>query len=114
MIKKLMESFDVDTAKLAGYSKFDVETLTVNTKFRNIDEQLDGIEVELGINQCRDADFEEGDGNRVDIIGHREVLVQTHCDQVDDVDNADCSGPSRKTDFSCSTGNSTNNSEATI
>jgi hypothetical protein len=57
MIKKLMESFGIDAAKLAGYSEFDVETLTVDAKFGNIDEQLDGIEVELGINQCWEIGF---------------------------------------------------------
>ncbi len=35
-------------------------------------------------------------------------------DWVEDINNADRSGPSRRTDFSCSTGNSTNNSEAKI
>jgi hypothetical protein len=40
--------------------------------------------------------------------------MQTLHDQVDDVDNADCSRPSRRTDFSYSTDNSINNSEATI
>jgi hypothetical protein len=51
MIKKLMESFDINAAKLAGYFEFDVETLTVDIKFGNVDKQLDGIEVELGMNQ---------------------------------------------------------------
>jgi hypothetical protein len=50
MIKKHTGSFDINAAKLAGYSEFDIETLTVDTKFGDIDEQLDGIEVELGIN----------------------------------------------------------------
>ncbi len=65
----------------------------MDTKFGNIDKQLDGIEVELGINEYWEADFEDVDGNRVDIIGHREVLVQTLHNQVDDVDDADRSGP---------------------
>jgi hypothetical protein len=101
MIKKLMESFDIDATKLVGYSEFDVETLTVDTKFGDIDEQLDGIEVKLGLNQCWEADYEEGDGNRVEVIGHREILAQTLCvcDQVDNVDHADCSRPSRGMDF---------------
>jgi hypothetical protein len=47
MIKKLMESINIDAAKIVGYSKFDVETLTVDTKFGDVDEQLDGIEVAL-------------------------------------------------------------------
>ncbi len=43
----------------------------MDTKFGDIEKQLDGIEVELGINQCWEANFEEGGGNRVDVIGHR-------------------------------------------
>jgi hypothetical protein len=50
MIKKLVESFDIDAAKLAGFFKFDIETLMVHTKFGDVDKQLDGIEVKLGIN----------------------------------------------------------------
>ncbi len=114
MIKKLMESFNINAAKLVRYSEFDIETLTVDTKFGDIDEQLDGIEVELGINQCWEADLEEGDGNRVDVTGHRAVLAQTLCNQVDDVGDSDPSGPTRRMDFSSSTGNSTNSLDATI
>jgi hypothetical protein len=99
MIKKLMENFDINAAKLAGYSKFDVETLTVDTRFGDVDKHLDGIEVKLGINQCWEVDFEEGDGNRVDIIGHRKVLVQNLRNRVGNVDNADHSGLSCRTDF---------------
>jgi hypothetical protein len=49
MIKKLMEGFDINAGKLAGYSKFDVETLTVDTRFGDVDKQFDGIEVKLGL-----------------------------------------------------------------
>jgi hypothetical protein len=45
MIKKLMESFDMDAAKLAGLSKFDVATLTIHTQFGDIDEQLEHHEI---------------------------------------------------------------------
>ncbi len=41
-------------------------------------------------------------------------MAQTLHDGVDDVNDANCSGPSHRTDFLCSTGNSTNNSEAAI
>ncbi len=41
-------------------------------------------------------------------------MAQTLHNQVDDVDNPDPSGPTRRMDFSSSTGNSTNNSDATI
>ncbi len=74
MIKKLMESFDTDAAKLAGYSKFDAETMEVHTRFVDIDEQLDGIDVEMGINQCWEADLEEDGSNSVDVVGLREAF----------------------------------------
>jgi hypothetical protein len=114
MIKKLMESFDMDAAKLAGLSEFDVATLTVHTQFGDVDKQLDGINAKLGIDQCWEADYEEGGSSRVDVVSHREALAQTLHDQVEDINDADCSGPSCRTDFSRSTGNSTNNLEAMI
>jgi hypothetical protein len=43
MIQKLMESFDIDVAKLAGYSEFDANTLTV-TKYGDVEDQLDDLE----------------------------------------------------------------------
>jgi hypothetical protein len=113
MIKRLMESFDTDAAKLAGYSKFVAETMEVHTSFGDVNKQLVGIEVKLGINQCWEA-YLKGDGNRVDAVGHREAFAQTLCNQVDDIDDADRSGPSHQTDFPCLTGNSKNNSDATI
>jgi hypothetical protein len=114
MVRKLMESFDTDAAKLAGLSSFDPETLTVHTRYGDVDEQLEGVEAELGIDQEWAADLEAETSNRVDVEGHREALAQTLRDRVEDIDDADRSGPSRRTDFSCSTGNSTNNSEATV
>ncbi len=38
-----MESFDIDVAKLAGYSEFDANTLTV-TKYGDVEDQLDDLE----------------------------------------------------------------------
>ncbi len=58
--------------------------------------------------------LEELDGTRMLISGHREELAQTLRDWVDDVNNANCSGPSCRTNFAGSTGNSTRNSQATI
>jgi hypothetical protein len=48
------------------------------------------------------------------ISGHREELAQTLRDRAKDVDNTNQSGPSLRTNYSVSTGNSTNNSDATI
>jgi hypothetical protein len=49
MIKKLMESFDINAEKLAGLSTFDVATLTVHTEYGDVDKQLKHIEANLGI-----------------------------------------------------------------
>jgi hypothetical protein len=113
MVKKLMESFDIDAALLARFSVFDPVTLTVKTTFGDVDKQLEWVEEDLGINQGWNADSELGDDSRVDLIGHREALAMTLRDWVNDVDDANCSGPSRRTNFLQSTGNSTNNSDAT-
>ncbi len=71
------------------------------------------MEEDLGIDQGWNADSELGDDSRVDLIGHREALAMTLRDRVNNVDNADRSGPSRRTNFLQSTGNSTNNSDTT-
>jgi hypothetical protein len=71
------------------------------------------VELELGIDRDWEADMEGDDGRMVNVVVHKEVLETTLQDQVDDIVNADRSGPSRRTDFSQSTGNSTNNTDAT-
>jgi hypothetical protein len=50
MIKKLMESFDIDAAKLAALSTFNVETFTVDVEVPDADGQLNDLEANLGIN----------------------------------------------------------------
>ncbi len=113
VIKKLMKSFDIDMAKLTGLSTFGVATLMVYTEYGNVDEQLEHIKANLGTNQWF-ADSEEVGGVKMTISGNKEALAQTLRDPVDNIDNADRNGPSWRINFSCLTGNSTNNSEATI
>jgi hypothetical protein len=76
MVKKLMESFDDDAALLARFAKFDPVTLVVITPFADVDEHLEGIESELGIDQGWCADF-KGNSQKVDIKGHKEALAMT-------------------------------------
>ena len=71
------------------------------------------MEEDLGIDQEWNADTELGDESRVDLIGHQEALVMTLRDRIEDVDATARSGSTRQTDFSQSTGNSTNNSDTT-
>ncbi len=109
-----MESFDIDAALLARFSEFDPLTLTVMTTFGDIDDQLESIEANLGINQGWNVDSEGNKGNKFDLVGHCKALAMTLRDQVEDVDDVACSGPSRRSDFLQLTGNLTNNSEVTI
>ena len=94
MVWKLMESVDIDAALLARFSQFDPETLIVVTTFGDVDEQLDWVEEDLGIDQGWNADLEVVDARHVDVIGHREALAMTLRDWVEDVDDANWSGPS--------------------
>ncbi len=50
MVQKLKESFDVDDALLVWFTEFDPATLTLETGFGDIEEQLECIETNLGIN----------------------------------------------------------------
>ena len=79
-----------------------------------MDKQLESCKVDLGINQGWQADAEEGDSSRVDLVGHQEALEMTLKDWIEDVDDAARSGQFRCSDFLQSTGNSTNNTDATI
>jgi hypothetical protein len=94
MVQKLMESFEVNAALLTRFSEFDSTTLTVTTTFGDINEQLESIKADLGIDQDWYTDLEWDNGNKVDLIGHQEALAMMLRDQVKDVDDAVRSGPS--------------------
>jgi hypothetical protein len=51
MVRKLMESFDVDAALLPRFSEFDPATLMVTATLGDVDEQLNSVEANLGIDQ---------------------------------------------------------------
>jgi hypothetical protein len=70
MVQKLMESFDVDAALLACFSEFNPATLIVKTTFRDVDEQLEGVKADLGIDEGWNAELKGEDGNRVEKVGH--------------------------------------------
>ena len=108
-----MESFDADAALLKYFAMFDPEMRTVTTPFRDVDEQLEGIKSELGIDQGWCADSEAAK-ERVDVVGHKQALAMLLQDWVEDVDDATWSGPLHWGDFLQSTGKSTKNSEVMI
>ncbi len=95
MVRKLMESFNVDEVLLVRFTKFNPATLTLKIGLGDIDEQLECVETDLGIDQGWYTDLEDKEtGNCVDAVGHCEALEMTLHDQIEDVDDADCSGPS--------------------
>ena len=51
MIKKLMDSFDIDAARLAAHSQFNADTLNVVADIPDVDGRLGNLEAELGIHQ---------------------------------------------------------------
>jgi hypothetical protein len=87
MVRNLMESLDINTAKLAAFLEFNVNTMMVITKYSDVDDQLDDLEANFGIHQWV-ADAKELNGMRMTISGHREALAQTLQDCANDVDNA--------------------------
>jgi hypothetical protein len=114
MVQKLTESFDVDAGLLVRFSKFNLITLIVLTTFGEVNEQLENIKANLGINQGWNADLEEDAGTRVDVVLHQEALTMTLCNCIEDMEDATRSGSSCQSDFSPLIGISTNNSKATV
>ncbi len=108
-----MASFDIDAAKLAALLTFHMDRFTVDVEVPDVDGQLNDLEANLGINHWA-ADLEEIDGVKMTILGYREAFKQTLRDPDNDIDDAEHSSPSRRTDFSKLMGNFTNNSKATI
>ncbi len=85
----------------------------MEAEFGNLDGHLEGVELELGINRYWEADMERDGGQVVNAVGYKEALETTLQDCINDINDAFHTGPSRWTDFSQSTGNSTNNTDAT-
>ena len=107
-----MESFDTNQAIFSQYLTFDPDTLTGEGEFGDTDKQVESMESDLGIDQGWVADMEEGKGGRLAVVGHQEALENALRDRIDDVDDAACSGASRWSNFSQSTGNFTIHSTA--
>ena len=109
MVQKLMECFEYDDRLLASAADFDPVTLTVQARFHDNEADLDKAELAFGIDQEWIAD-DEGVTTSAPMEG-MEMMLR---DKIDDVDDADRSGPSRRSDYDgMSSGNSTLNSSAT-
>jgi hypothetical protein len=112
-VQSLMESFDTQQALFSRYSTFDPATLVVDTEFGETDEQLESMEADLGIDQGWEVDREVSDGHGFVVDGYQAAMEKTLRDRIEDIDDANRSGPSWRSDFPQSTRISTNDSTAT-
>jgi hypothetical protein len=112
-VQSLIKSFDTQQALFSRYSTFDPATLVVVTEFGEMDEQLESMEADLGIDQGWEVDREASNGRGFSVNGYQAAMEKTLRDPIEDINDADLSSSSRRSDFSQSTGNSTNNLTAT-
>jgi hypothetical protein len=66
-----MESFDTQQALLSKFSSFDPVTLEVDCEFGDVDDQLKGIETNLGIDPGWVADNKDCHGQRFAVKGNQ-------------------------------------------
>jgi hypothetical protein len=108
-----MDSFGTQQALFSRYSTFDPATLVVDTEFGEMDEQLESMEADLGIDQGWEVDREVSTGHGFAVDGYRAAMEKTLRDRIEDINDANRSSPSWRSDFSQTTGNSMNNLIAT-
>jgi hypothetical protein len=68
MVQSLMESFSIEASHLAQFSTFNPINMTVKAEFGDLDRQLEGVQLELGINLGWEADMEDDNGIAVNVV----------------------------------------------
>jgi hypothetical protein len=110
--RSLLRNFEIEAEQLADQSVFDISTMTVTTQFANTDDFLDRAEAELGSDDEGSMDgashpaasFEITDGAKASLAA---ALLKKDTNLAA---NSHASAKSRRSTFSCSTGNDTNRS----
>ncbi len=92
-VQSLMESFDVNAAKLASLLTFSPETLRVSAKFADEDNFLEEVEAEFGLKQYVYTEMMDA---QVSLSKARAVLAST-LREADNLSKAGHSGTSRRT-----------------
>ncbi len=116
--RSLMECFKMDAAYVADQSTFDETTGTVTTQFANDDDFLDRMDNELASDDNKymlDDPPDGGTPSAKSTIEISDTVKASLASALDDPDmdlaaNLHASAKSRRTNFSSSTGNSTNRS----
>ena len=100
----MMESFDLDAAQLAGFSKWDSSTLEVTTEFPDKDSFLKEVEKEYGLDEDDSVDGKmKMEIDLGDTESHLKTLQSTLRNK-DDVSMAERTGASRTEGFTGSVG----------
>ena len=111
--RSLLRNFEIEAEQLADQSTFNVATMTVTTQFANTDDFLERAEAELGSDDDASIDdnnahpstsFEITDGAKASLAAS---LLKKDTNLAA---NSHASAKSRRSTFSCSTGNDTNRS----
>ena len=111
--RSLLRNFEIEAEQLADQSTFDVATMTVTTQFANTDDFLERAEAELGSDDDASIDdnnahpstsFEITEGAKASLAA---TLLKKDTNLAA---NSHASAKSRRSTFSCSTGNDTNRS----
>ena len=110
--RSLLRNFEIEAEQLADQSVFDISTMTVTTQFANTDDFLERAEAELGSDDEGSLDgashppasFEITDGAKASLAA---ALLKKDTNLAA---NSHASAKSRRSTFSCSTGNDTNRS----
>ena len=110
--RSLLGNFEIEAAALADQSNFDLATMTVSTQFADTDDFLDRAEAELGFSDDDsdndiipiDTSIEMSDNAKASLAAS--LLKKDN----DFAANSHASAKSRRSTFSCSTGNDTNRS----
>ena len=90
---KLMESFEIEAAQLAGYASFDPTTMRVSSEFAKEDDFLEMVEEELGLGAFTDTSKVS---MSIDLGEAKEALAST-LQEKDNLSEADKTGHSKRT-----------------
>ena len=110
--RSLLRNFEIEAGQLADQSTFDVTTMTVTTQFANTDDFLTRAEAELGSEDDDSIDGTSHPSASIEITDGAKASLAAALLKKDTnlAANSHASAKSRRSTYSCSTGNDTNRS----
>ena len=110
--RSLLRNFEIEAEQLADQSTFHVPTMTVTTQFANTDDFLTRAEAELGLEDEDSTDDTSHPSANIEITDGAKASLAAALLKKDTnlAANSHASAKSRRSTYSCSTGNDTNRS----